>query len=131
MQKTYCPIRIKNPNAKDSLVRLLDKQKIHIIFDEKYNDYKVDLTGQYLTVDEVKEVQDGWMVTISQIDDRITYRDSALFLGGINFYDEENEKKSSLCVMTNHQNNDFVRIIDPKNCTCTIDRKSTRLNSSH
>ena len=121
MEKHYCPVKIKNPNSKDSLVRLLNGQKIHIVFDERqYDDYKLDLTGAFLSVDEVTEVRNGWMVSVAQKTDLISYFDSTLFLGGINFFDSTNQNKASLCVVSSHENNDYLRVVNPNNVTCSI-----------
>lgn len=119
MTKNYCPVRIKNPNSKDSIVRLLDKQKIHIIFDKfEFNDYKINLSGQYLEIDEVNEIENGWMVSVLQ--KHLNYHDSTLFLGGIQFFDENDEQKASLCVISSNSNNDYIRVMNPQNETCTI-----------
>lgn len=121
MQKKYCPIRIKNPNSKSSLVRLLSGQKMHIIFDDKsFQDYKLDLSGQFLFVEETTETNDGWMVSVAQKTEIINYFDSTLYLGGVNLFDGKNQNKSSFCVVSNNENNDFLRIINPRNTTCSM-----------
>jgi hypothetical protein len=121
MQKNYCPIRIKNPNSKNSLVRLLAGQKMHIIFNDKsFQDYKLDLTGSFLSVEEVTEVPDGWMVSVSQKTEIIKYFESTLYLGGVNLFDGKNQHKASLCVVSNNENNDYLRVIEPRNITCNI-----------
>ena len=121
MKKNYCPVKIKNPSSKNSLVQLLSGQKMNIFFDGKdYQDYKIDISGTFLKVDEVSETSNGWMTSISQKKDIIKYNESALFLGGINFFDGNNENKSSLCVVSNHKNDDYLRVINPKNISCNL-----------
>ena len=121
MQKNYCPVKIKNPVSKNSLVRLLSNQKMHIIFDDdNFQDYKIDVNGNFLEVEKVSETDSGWMIAVAQKTDLIKYNDSTLYLGGINFYDAEEEKKASLCVVTNHENNSYLRVINPSNTFCTM-----------
>lgn len=121
MPKNYCPVRIKNPISKNSLVRLLANQKMHIVFSgQDFADYKMDVVGDYLAVEEVSEVHDGWMASIYQKTNLISYHDSSLLLGGINLFDTANSKTASLCVVTNNENNDFLRVINPVNSFCNL-----------
>lgn len=121
MQKNYCPVKIKNPVSKNSLIRLLSNQRMHIIFDTEYfQDYKIDVTGNFLEVEKVSEIENGWMIVVSQKTNLITYKDSPLYLGNVNFFDESDQNKASLCVVSEHQNNAYLRVINPKNVSCTI-----------
>lgn len=115
MQKKYYPVRIKNPSSKDSLVCLLAGQKINIIFDKEENqDLKCEVSG-HLFVEEVVEIKNGWMISICQKKDEIDYCESSLYLGNINFFDDDNKKKASLCVVAKNENDNFLKIIDPEN----------------
>ena len=121
MLKNYCPVRIKNPVSKNSLVRLLTDQKMHIIFcGQHFADYKLDVVGDYIEVEEVSEVDDGWMASICQKTNLIDYHDSTLLLGGINFLDNTNNKMASLCVVSSSDNNDYLRVINPINSFCNL-----------
>ena len=84
MQKTYSPVRIKNPSQKHSLVRLLSGQKLNVIFDkEEFQDYRLDIAGHYLAVAEVSQITTGWMATIIQESEKIDFDENTLFLGAI------------------------------------------------
>lgn len=121
MSKNYCPVRIKNPATKNSLVRLLTDQKMHILFSGKeYSEYKIDVVGDYLAVEDVSEIEEGWMASIYQKSNLISYFESSLLLGGINLFDKNNTNAASFCVVSNSQNNDYLRVINPKNSFCNL-----------
>jgi hypothetical protein len=94
---------------------------MHIIFDSEYfRDYKIDVTGNFLEVEKVSNLENGWMIIVAQKTNIITYKDSPLYLGNINFFNEKDENKASLCVVTEHSNNFYLRVINPTNVSCTI-----------
>ena len=121
MEKNYCPVRIKNPNTKDCLIRLLGGQKLLVAFVGKnFYEYKLELNSDYLAVEEMRKTPHGWEISIAQKTELIHYHDSTLYLGNVIFYDDADECKASLCVVTQNDNNDYLRVIDPKNTSCNL-----------
>jgi hypothetical protein len=122
MQKNYSPVRIKNPTNKNCMIKLLTGQKLNVIFDkDEFQDYKLDITGNLLSVDEVSEIQNGWMATIVQETEKIDFTENTLFLGAINLFNSTHVHSASLCVVTNNDNDDALRIINPANNCCNLE----------
>jgi len=122
MQKTYSPVRIKNPSQKHSLVRLLSGQKLNVIFDkEEFQDYRLDIAGHYLAVAEVSQITTGWMATIIQESEKIDFDENTLFLGAINLYNGKDIHSASLCVVSQSTNDDILRIINPLHISCNLE----------
>lgn len=122
MQKAYSPIRIKNPNQKHSLVKLLAGQKLNVIFDKaEFQEYKLDVVGQYLSVSDIAQIENGWMATIVQDSDKIDFDDNTLFLGAVNLFDSADLHSASLCVVSNSKNDDVVRVVNPLQTCCNLD----------
>jgi hypothetical protein len=122
MQKNYSPVRIKNPSQKHSLVRLLSGQKLSVIFDkEEFQDYKLDIAGNYLSVLEVNQINNGWMATIVQETDKIDFDENTLLLGTINLFNSKDICSASLCVVSQNANDDILRIINPMHINCNLE----------
>lgn len=122
MQKEYSPVRIKNPNQKHVLIRLLLGQKLNVIFDkQELQDNKIDIVGKYLVVDDVQEINSGWMATISQEIEKINFTDNTLFLGVVNIYNSNHIHDASLCVVSQNDNDDYLRVIDPVTDSCNLE----------
>jgi hypothetical protein len=121
MHKNYSPVRIKNPTNKNCVVRLLTDQKLHVIFDKKeFLEYRLDISGSYLSVDDISEIANGWMATVSQ-NSKFTFFDNTVLLGSVNIYDNQNVLTSSLCVLSKNDNDDYLRIINPDNINCNLE----------
>lgn len=121
MSKKYSPVRLRNPNAKDHTVRLLSGQKLQLVFDEKrFLEYKLDLKSSFLIVEEITEISNGWMASVSQ-EAVPNFDENTLYLGEINLYSDKNEVDASLCILSQHHNNDFLRVINPVNQTCVLE----------
>lgn len=122
MQKDYSPVRIKNPVHKHVLIRLLLGQKLNVIFDkEEFQDYKLDIVGQFLVVHDVQEIGKGWMATIAQETEKIDFTDNTLFLGGVNLFNSNHINSASLCVVSQNDNDDILRIVNPSTISCNLE----------
>lgn len=120
MQKKYAPVKLRNPSTKNALVRLLQGQQLNIVFDNpSFLEYKIDIAGSFLQVEEISEVRSGWAALIAQ---KVNIsQDNTLFLGEVNFYDANHNKSASLCVVTHAENNDILRIVNPSNCNVSLE----------
>lgn len=121
MSKKYSPVKIVNPKSKDHTVRLLAGQKLNLVFDQKeFIDYKLDIKSSFLNVEEVSEIPNGWMAVIAQ--ETVPQNDdNTLFLGEVKLYGSTNQINASLCVLSKHQNNDFLCVYNPKDQTCVLE----------
>jgi len=121
MSKKYSPVRLRNPNTKNHTVRLLSGQKLHLVFDgEKFLEYKLDLKSSFLVIEEITEISNGWMAFVSQ-ESVPNFDENTLFLGEIDLYSDKNEIDASLCILSQNQNNDFLRIINPVSQSCVLE----------
>lgn len=121
MQKKYAPVRVKNPSAKNVLIRLLQGQQLNLVFDKpNFLEYKIDIAGSFLAVDDIIQINSGWVANITQKNQDVNL-ESALFLGEISLYNNDNIKSSSLCVVTNASNNDVLRIVNPTDCNISVE----------
>ena len=121
MQKQYAPVRVKNPSSKNALIRLLHGQQLNLVFDKPdFLEYKIDISGSLLVVNDIIRINSGWIANITQKTQDINL-ESALYLGEINLYNNDNIKSSNLCVVTNASNNDVLRIVNPTNCSISIE----------
>jgi len=122
MYKQYAPVKVKNPVKNNCLIRLLDGQNIDVVFDSQlFNEHRVHLVSDFLSIVSIREIANGWMASIEQNERVNEHKSSTLYLGNVNFYDKQNTKTASLCVVTNNENHDFLKIINPKNNICQIE----------
>jgi hypothetical protein len=120
MRKQYSPVKLKNPAAHGLMVRLLETQKLVILFDnDGFHNHKIEVAGDFLSVEDVTEERGGWSATISQ--NRPDDVENTLFLGSVNLYDDDGKRSGSVCVVSKNQNDDFITVINPKNQTCNLE----------
>jgi hypothetical protein len=115
MQKSekHSNIRIKNPLSKNHFVKLLNGQKISLIFNKpELQDCSISISTDLLEIEEIFPVHKGWSAVISQKLDFSSF-ESSVFLGDI-VISNKNEVVSSLAVAT-HSSNDFYKIANPTN----------------
>ena len=110
----YSPIQIRNPLSQQYLVRLLPAQRLDLVFTKpEFQACSVNISGDFLRLDDVEEVRNGWVASISQL---VNYSplDTSLFLGEITVFDEKGIA-STLCVVNDSPKADYFRAIQPTN----------------
>lgn len=107
----YAPVQIRNPVSKNHIVRLHRGQKITLVFNRpEFRQCSVNISGDFLLLDEIVPIRNGWSATISQTAD-ISSHDVTHFLGEVNVLDAEGVV-ASLCVLT-ESNGNFFKIVQP------------------
>ena len=102
------------------MVRLLQDQKLQLLFnDVSFESTKIDVSGNFIMVEDVAAEEGGWVATISQ--NRPIAVDNTLYLGNINIYDGANQRQGSLCVVSKNGNDDVLTVVNPKNNVCNME----------
>jgi len=120
MPKDYSPVKLKNPAAHGVMVRLLHGQKLQLHFEGPQNiENKMEVIGDFLTVDDILREGDGWLATISQ--NRPVILDNTLYLGCISLFGQEDKRVGSVCVVSKNSNDDVMTVINPKSQFCNVE----------
>lgn len=110
----YAPVQVRNPVSKHHIVRLLPGQRLDLVFTKpEFQACSVNISGDFLRLDDIEQVRNGWTASISQLVN-FSPVDASLFLGEVNVFDE-NGIVATLCVVTDSPNTDYFRAIDPTN----------------
>jgi hypothetical protein len=113
-KEKYSPVQIRNPLSKHHLVRLLPAQRLNLVFTKpEFQACSVNISGDFLRLDDVEQVRNGWTAAISQLMN-FPPIDASLFLGEVNVFDD-NGVISTLCVVSDSPNADYFRAIQPTN----------------
>lgn len=113
-KEKYAPVQIRNPLSKQHLVRLLPAQRLNLIFTKsEFQACRVNISGDFLRLDDIEQVRNGWIASISQCAN-LPPIDANLFLGEVHIFDG-NGVVSTLCVVTDSPNADYFRVIQPTN----------------
>jgi len=112
-REKYSPVQIRNPISRDHLVRLLPKQKLHLVFTKpEFRSCSVSIAGDFLKLDDIEQVKNGWVASISQSWDIKEIINTSLYLGEINVMSSDG-LVASLCVVSDVANADCLRVVQP------------------
>jgi hypothetical protein len=111
-REKYSPVQIRNPISREHLVRLLPKQKLQLVFTKpEFRSCSVNVSGDFLKLDDIEQVKNGWVASISQVRDIEGVINTSLYLGEINVMGSD--ELISLCVVSDVANAECLRVIQP------------------
>lgn len=120
MQSKYSPVQIRNPLSRGHLVRLYPGQRLSVAFTKpEFKSSSLHISGPFLSLDELEATNQGWTAHISQAKDCAALADVTLFLGEV--YIVGDGMCSSLCVVMDSPNADYMRVIQPANNTFRLE----------
>lgn len=112
-REKYSPVQIRNPISREHLVRLLPKQKLQLVFTKpEFRSCSVNISGDFLKLDDIEQVKNGWVASISQSWDVEEIINTSLYLGEINVMGDDG-LVASLCVVSGVANADCLRVVQP------------------
>ena len=84
-KQNYSPVKIRNPISKEHIVRLLNGQKLDLIFNKpQFEVCKLEIYSDFIQLDETLEDENFWCASFSQIHLLNELLNSNVFLGEIN-----------------------------------------------
>jgi hypothetical protein len=120
MQKKYSPVQVRNPVSTGHLVRLRPGQELSLVFTKpEFLACSVNISGTFLNLKGIEPVQGGWSALVEQSPACLGFCEMGLFLGEIHVLG--GDTPSSLFVVTDAPNTDFLRVIQPGNGTFRLE----------